>query len=279
LVKGMAARVNRIAHRFGIEIKKFAPPAQREFDNWMYYSSLLQAAWAKHAGSNGDLESAFIKYCVENHRRSKSQIFQDLLVLFLLDEKRGGFFVEFGATNGVSLSNSFLLEKSYGWRGILAEPARIWHNALKQNRGCVIDTRCVWARSGETVEFNEAYESELSTIDRYTGRDNHAAARASGSRYRVATISLNDLLKSHNAPREIDYISIDTEGSEYAILENFNFAAFDVGIVTVEHNYAAPDRENIAALLRANGFARIFEDYSLFDDWYVNKRLPAATAA
>lgn len=272
LARSLAARVNRAAQHFGVEFRKFSAPTDREFDNWIYYSRLLEAAWVRHRDLDGR-EAAFINYCIAHHRQSKSQIFQDLLVLSLLGEKRNGYFVEFGATNGVSLSNSYLLETTYGWRGILAEPARIWHKALKQNRRATIDTRCVWARSGETVEFTEAFSSELSTIDQFAGRDSHAAARAGGAHYRVATISLNDLLQSHNAPRAIDYLSIDTEGSELAILENFDFSAFEIGIITVEHNYAAPDRQNIAELLRAQGFEQIFADYSLFDDWYVQKRL------
>ena len=54
---------------------------------------------------------------------SKSQLFQDLLVLFLTKSKRNGTFVEVGAGNGIFLSNSYLLETTFGWSGILAEPA------------------------------------------------------------------------------------------------------------------------------------------------------------
>ena len=52
----------------------------------------------------------------------KSQIYQDIFVLYTLNWKRNGFFVEFGATNGFDLSNSYLLEKDFGWKGILCEP-------------------------------------------------------------------------------------------------------------------------------------------------------------
>ena len=55
--------------------------------------------------------------------RSRSQLRQDIFVLCTLDFKRNGFFVEFGATNGVDLSNSYLLETEFNWTGILAEPA------------------------------------------------------------------------------------------------------------------------------------------------------------
>src|SRR5262245_11288155 len=46
--------------------------------------------------------------------KSRAQYWQDLFVLSQLNFKRNGYFVEFGATNGVSLSNSYLLERQYG---------------------------------------------------------------------------------------------------------------------------------------------------------------------
>jgi hypothetical protein len=68
----------------------------------------------------------FLKYCARNTDKAHAQLFQDLLVLFLLEEKRDGYFIEFGAMDGVTLSNTFLLESRYGWRGIVAEPAHCW---------------------------------------------------------------------------------------------------------------------------------------------------------
>lgn len=200
---------------------------------------------------------------------SRSQLRQDIFVLCELGFKRDGFFVEFGATNGVDLSNSYLLETEFNWSGILAEPARSWHADLKSNRTAEIETRCVWRASGERLTFNEVPRNkELSTIDEFSGSDGHAKRRAKGMRYEVETVSLNDLLDAHNAPKVIDYLSIDTEGSEYEILSNLDFGNRQFRVITCEHNYT-PEREKINALLTANGYLRKFEDVSHFDDWYV----------
>jgi hypothetical protein len=72
-----------------------------------------------------DLGGSFASFCANNFMNSKAQLFQDLLVIFCLKGKRDGFFVEFGATNGRDLSNTFMLERYFGWKGLLAEPA-IW---------------------------------------------------------------------------------------------------------------------------------------------------------
>ena len=66
--------------------------------------------------------------------KSKSQLRQDLFVLSRLSFMERGYFVEFGATNGYELSNTYLLETKKHWSGIFAEPARCWHGQLEKNR-------------------------------------------------------------------------------------------------------------------------------------------------
>lgn len=201
-------------------------------------------------------------------RRSRSQIKQDLFVLLELKFKRDGFFVEFGAANGVDASNSHLLEKEFGWTGILAEPARVWHQALAANRSARLDKRCVWSTSGARLSFNEVEDALLSTVDSFSAGDQHKEARRRGSKYEVETISLVDLLDAHDAPKRMDYLSIDTEGSERAILEHFDFDRYRFRIITCEHNFR-PEREAIHSLLTANGYVRKLTHVSQFDDWYV----------
>lgn len=74
---------------------------------------------------------------------STAQLRQDVFALGAVGSRRNGYFVEFGATDGISLSNTFMLETMFGWSGVLAEPGRGWHSSLRKNRNCSIDTRCV----------------------------------------------------------------------------------------------------------------------------------------
>jgi hypothetical protein len=76
------------------------------------------------------------------------------------------------------------------------------------------------------------------------------------------------MLESREAPFEIDYLSIDTEGSEFEILSSFDFSKFDIKIITCEHNYTE-NRIRIHDLLTRNGYHRVMQEISLFDDWYV----------
>lgn len=209
---------------------------------------------------------------LKNLIKSKSQLRQDLFVLSQLVFKKDGYFVEFGATNGITFSNTYLLEKEFGWKGVLAEPARNWHKELVKNRSCSVDKRCVWKESGSMINFREVGIGELSTIDNFSNSDVHAKARLSSKKYSVETVSLNDLLKYHNAPSVIDYLSIDTEGSEYEILAALDFSKFSFRVITCEHNYTET-KEKVHNLLSAHGYRRVLEEVSKFDDWYVHSSL------
>mgnify|MGYP003654866458 CR=1 FL=1 len=203
--------------------------------------------------------------------KSKAQLRQDIFVLSELGYKRNGFFVEFGAANGIDLSNTYLLEKEFGWKGILAEPAIHWHKALKANRDVLIDDRCVWHESGKNIIFNQTTTPEFSTIDSFSDSDYLAGERSNGRRYLVETISLMDLLEKHGAPKQIDYLSIDTEGSEYSILKDFDFTKYDISVITCEHNNT-PVKDKLFELFKKNGFTRKHQQISAFDDWYVKDR-------
>lgn len=206
---------------------------------------------------------------VNVYRQRKAQHLQDIFVLSELDFKLNGFFVEFGATDGVSINNTWLLEKMFNWSGILAEPAKIWHERLKINRTCIVDTRCVWRESGVELTFNQAESPELSKIDMVQTDDWAKEIREiNATRYSVETVSLNDLLLQHQAPIDIDYISVDTEGSEYEILKEFDFEKYRVKIWTVENNSKQKDWD-VSRLMLSNGYTRVYEDISEYDDWYI----------
>jgi len=199
-------------------------------------------------------------------RRSLAQLGQDVWVLERSGFKRDGFFVEFGATDGVLLSNTWLLEHDFGWRGLCAEPNPKFFGKLRTNRRCTLSDACIGGRTGQQVEF--IFANEFGGMARHAHDDEHGdkrdAYRAAGDVAMLTTISLEDFLLQHGAPREIDYLSIDTEGSEYEILASFPFNRWDVRLITVEHN-STPRRTDIRALLEGHGY-RCTE--MQWDDWY-----------
>ncbi|MDJ0994448.1 MAG: FkbM family methyltransferase [Dinoroseobacter sp.] len=215
----------------------------------------------------------FFEFAIPRVKPAQGQLFQDLWALYELDAKTGGYFVEFGATNGITMSNSHVLEHHYGWQGIVAEPNPEYHERLARERACHISHKCVYSRTGETLQFLCTEKAMFSRLAEINPDDhNEGTMRANHHSVLVETISLNDLLDEFNAPNEIDYISVDTEGSELEILKAFDFAQRNVKLFSVEHNFT-PARQEIFELMTTKGYVRRFPEYTRFDDWYVHNSL------
>jgi FkbM family methyltransferase len=199
-----------------------------------------------------------------------SQLQQDLLAQYIvsLTNSHDRFFVEFGASDGITYSNSYILERFFGWNGILAEPGKNWHEHLSNNRTATLSKDCVWKTPGEVIKFAESKNGEYSTIRDFVSKDSHYSERQDSKIYEVQTVSLDDLLSRHDAPKHINYLSIDTEGSEYEILSNFNISNYEIDLITIEHNFT-DNRELIHEFMIKNGYIRILEKLSAWDDWYV----------
>ncbi|NDV91708.1 hypothetical protein GTH32_10985 [Alteromonas sp. 345S023] len=213
--------------------------------------------------SESDNEASFLERL---SALSPSQLGQDLWVLEWFSYKRNGFFVEFGATDGVLLSNTFLLEKEFGWAGLLAEPNPKFFEKLQTNRKQVCSNECISSKTGDTVDFVLA--DEFGGIQDFAAKGMHKEKvkdyENQGKIIKKETVSLNDFLLKHNAPKNIDYLSIDTEGSEYSILHSFPFDKWNIALITVEHNFEA-QRGLIFELLSKIGYERIEKQW---DDWY-----------
>ena len=203
---------------------------------------------------------------------STSQLGQDTAALKFYNNKREGYFLEIGASDGLNLSNTYLLEKEYGWKGICVEPIPAIFEQLVANRP---NSHCcdnaVYNTSNETVTFDIANNYTLlsgisANIDKHT-----TAVNANKTTISVKTITLNDLLDKYSAPTFIEYLSLDTEGSEYEILKSFNFAKYIFGLIDVEHNYIEPRRSHIKTLLLENGYVYLGENK--WDDSYKHSSL------
>jgi FkbM family methyltransferase len=203
---------------------------------------------------------------------SYSQIKQDQFVLFALGYEPG-YFVEFGACDGVYLSNTFLLETYYGWNGILVEPITYYNKVLKKKRTAIVETLCVSSSTGNIVQFTEVDKVRcLSGISEHiVGGFHQKTIDEYGSSYDVETISLADLLDKYNSPKIIDFLSIDTEGSEYSILNAYDFSRKFKVIAVENHNEESKNKIN--SLLTSSGYINILSEVSQWDSWYVSQEV------
>ena len=121
------------------------------------------------------------------------------------------------------------------------------------------------------VKRGERASPELSSIEAFANNGDWLSKirLKNASRYQVETISLSDLLDAHNAPEEIQFLSIDTEGSELEILENYDFKSRKIKSICVEHNHQNKPRSSIRAWLCSHGYKQVLGRISKWDDWYV----------
>lgn len=151
----------------------------------------------------------------------------------------------------------------------MSEPIPEEYFELSNNRSCFTLNAAVWSSSEQNLDFILAKRTGLSTILGFENDDHHASSRKKGQQViNVQTISLEDLLIMAEAPTEIDYLSLDTEGSEWEILKSFDFENWQFKTITVEHNFSQA-REAIFELLSSHGYIRVMEEFSVYDDWYV----------
>lgn len=157
---------------------------------------------------------------------------QDKWVLDVLKEKRGGFFVELGGSDGLLHSNTYVLEHSFDWRGILIEPTPYLYQSMIKNRNCFCNDGCV-SDSEIDVDFVivEEHKRGLGGIKNCI---RHADKVDLNNTIRIKTRTLESVLDSYNAPTIIDYLSLDVEGSEYLVLKNFPFDKYSFRCITVE---------------------------------------------
>jgi FkbM family methyltransferase len=158
-----------------------------------------------------------------------------------------------------------LLEKNFGWTGILAEPNRSYAKQIDENRNAIVDKRAVWSRTGESVEFAEVSAGGLSGIfSSFRINNNELNKRLSlgVKKYMVETVSLNDLLKEHKAPLSFDLLSIDTEGSEIEIIENFDLKKYRPKVIVIEFNGTQRDAKKFENLFADYGYKSISSELS-----------------
>lgn len=216
-----------------------------------------------------------IKLFLKNLEKSKSQkkrVAMDLFVLQHLNFKKEGYFVEYGGGNGILNSNTYLMEKEFNWTGIICEPCNVYYPDILKNRECNIEKLCLWSEGNTELTLVEApqkIDSGMSSIIDFAYDDKFGYIRKKGKKHQVKTITLLDMLKKYKAPKIIDYMSMDTEGSEYEILKKFDFSEYKFNFITCEHMFVEKKRNDIYNLLTTNGYKRVFEDISDQDDWYV----------
>ena len=223
--------------------------------------------------------------------RSYSQHKQDIYLLkHFFPKKRSGFFVELGAYDGVSISNTYFFEKYRDWSGICIEPMAEPYEKLVQNRQCICLNRCVSDRI-ETVHFFRIHVDEkqknkdkkahwremLSGVEKEYDSPHRCRIQSlmdenkiSREKISMQTTTLQSIFDEQQVTK-IDLLSLDIEGGEYKILKSIDFSKMTIDVILVENNYY---NKKIHQLLESKGYKfdkRIFND----EIYFLPKQFPS----
>ena len=188
-----------------------------------------------------------------NIKTSFSSFYQDIWIIKnIFKYKKNLFFVDVGAYDGISNSNTLLFEKFYNWKGICIEPNPNTFFFLLKHRNNKYCKNYIISDS-KKKKLRISNQGQLSRITN------------NPKSYLVKNISLNKLI-SHNKIKKINFLDIDCEGFEDTVINSINFKNISIDCILIERPSV-----KINKTLTKNNF--IYIKRFLFDYLYINKKL------
>lgn len=195
--------------------------------------------------------------------RFTAQTGEDILIYDFFKGHGPGYFIEAGAYDGVTFSNTYLLE-SLGWRGMLIEPLPELADLCRKNRpnSIVVQAALGSGASDGEVEFTCAYDPRGGACLSYLKADQGHVDRCRDAKYslvpvRVPIKSLNSLLEGRS--ESVDFISLDVEGMEVEVLRGFDLERFKPKLIVVERQDEKRKNEILAKHLTDRDYTAVAE--------------------
>ena len=212
---------------------------------------------------------------------SYSQLGQDLWVNETLN-KSNGYFLDIGSHDGIYLSNTYLFEKELGWTGLCVDANPLIIEKLKNNRKCKCVNELIDNVEKDSYFYSVDIDDKSGVYSRVLTDEeyNSLLNKDNLSLKRMKSKKIDTILLENNVPKLIDYMSIDIEGKEFELLQNFPFDEYHVNVITVEHNepHMGPKRRNkIREILLQNNFKFVKGNddvlewgHGPIEDFYIN---------
>jgi len=169
-----------------------------------------------------------------------------------------GYFVEAGAFDGFTQSNTYYLERARGWRGLLVEPVPMLAREAARERRRSVVRNCALVPAGHpdpTVRLR--YGGTMTVMADAQGAaewtaeaQRNMALDEPAHEFEVPARTLSSLLDEVGAP-EVDLLSLDVEGYEAEVLAGLDLGRHVPRFIVVEVDLRA-ERDRVDALLRGH---------------------------
>jgi len=197
-----------------------------------------------------------LKRILQDKRRSLYELFGNPKYskpsLNNLDDKlskyldfRNGFFIEVGANDGYSQSNTYYLEKMLGWHGVLIEGIPELYQRCKQLRSNSLVYNCALVANNYTEATIEMHFANLMSLVSGSRKSTEAESQHITDGLKVQNLTqsytvkvpartLESILDELPSPVKIDFLSLDVEGYELNVLQGLNLEKYKPRYILVE---------------------------------------------
>lgn len=187
---------------------------------------------------------------------------------------RNGVFIEAGANDGISQSNTALYEFDYGWTGLLIEPnpkkffecKERRQNSIVENYALVSDNYSKDFILGNFDEIGYGESLTAMVYDNGDWVDEHLLEHKNNIKEKlieVPAITLNKLLAKHKVTK-INFVSLDVEGYEISVLNGFDLKKYQPDYIMIETTTFESRRKAILDYMRERGY-NVIEELSCND--------------
>ncbi len=199
-----------------------------------------------------------------------SQVKQDqFLHKSIFKNLKNGIFLDLGAFDGKTFSNTYFFEKNLEWTGFCFEPIPLYYKKLRRNRKCNCYNNCIGDKE-ETVEFSFVKDNPmLSGISKNIHEEDLIRISKNKNKpilIRSKVISIKDFIQK-NKISEIHLLSLDIEGNEEKVLKALDFERTFIHAICLEDNY---NEKKLDTLLKKKGFVLI--KHCGFDKIFINRK-------
>lgn len=188
-----------------------------------------------------------------------SQVGQDWLVATLLGCQNNGYFVDLAANDAFDLSNSAFLERDLGWQGVCIDADPEYLDSHR-HRKCQYFLAAVGEKDKEMdFQLRNVFSGLISP-----NMDNKDAGNQ--PTMKVKTVPWTDIMELANAPKKIDYFSLDVEGAESVVMSGFPWEKYQFRVITVER----PEADLVAAL-QQHGYEKVHTNSNFNDQLWLKR--------
>jgi len=164
---------------------------------------------------------------------SYSQKGEDLIIDKMFNGKKNGFYVDVGANNPYDCSNTARFYKK-GWKGINIEPIPNNLSRFKKERPLDINLNIGIGTKEGSFDFYEFEEDMLSTFSKNEAEEEIKKGKKLVKKHRIKIKKLSNILSKYAKNKEIDFLSIDTEGFDMEVLKSNDWKKFRPKTICIE---------------------------------------------